>query len=227
MTVFERFQWGVDRETETATWSRMVAGALFATAAGWFITAMMLAGSMVPGYELQPSTISQLGVEPESAFLFNGSLLGGGVITGVGGVLFYRSHRTRWLLACFALAGLGAFGAGIFPLNFGPLHSLFALLAFLFYNVAAIGTGVRIRGPMVIVSVLLGTLGLIFLGIMIVGDLGNPSVFGPIGHGGAERMIVYPAMLWLLVFGGYMLASDRRRSRLAEPVAESDARTES
>ncbi len=30
--------------------------------------------------------------------------------------------------------------------------------------------------------------------------------FGPIGHGGAERMIVYPVMLWLVAFGGYLLA---------------------
>jgi hypothetical protein len=31
-------------------------------------------------------------------------------------------------------------------------------------------------------------------------------VFGPPGHGGTERMIAYPAMLWLLAFGGYLMA---------------------
>jgi hypothetical protein len=41
---------------------------------------------------------------------------------------------------------------------------------------------------------------------MVIGDSGNPTVFGPIGHGGAERMIVYPAMIWLIAFGGYLLA---------------------
>ena len=33
------------------------------------------------------------------------------------------------------------------------------------------------------------------------------AVFGPIGHGGAERMIVYPAMLWMLAFGGWLMAA--------------------
>jgi hypothetical protein len=28
------------------------------------------------------------------------------------------------------------------------------------------------------------------------------------GHGGAERMIVYPVMLWLMAFGGYLMASE-------------------
>ncbi|HET6820149.1 MAG TPA: DUF998 domain-containing protein, partial [Candidatus Limnocylindria bacterium] len=42
--------------------------------------------------------------------------------------------------------------------------------------------------------------------VMIIGDSGNPAVFGAIGHGGAERMIVYPPMLWMLAFGGSLLA---------------------
>jgi hypothetical protein len=40
---------------------------------------------------------------------------------------------------------------------------------------------------------------------MVIGDSGNTAVFGPIGHGGAERMIVHPVMLWLLAFGGYLM----------------------
>ena len=35
----------------------------------------------------------------------------------------------------------------------------------------------------------------------------NAGVFGPIGHGGAERMIVYPSMLWMMAFGGYLMAA--------------------
>jgi len=57
-------------------------------------------------------------------------------------------------------------------------------------------------------SLAAGVTGLLFVGVMIVGDGGNPAVFGPIGHGGAERMIVYPAMLWLLAFGGYLMGRD-------------------
>jgi hypothetical protein len=49
--------------------------------------------------------------------------------------------------------------------------------------------------------------------VMLIGDGGNPAVFGAIGHGGSERMIAYPAMLWLLVFGGYLIASPEPRHR--------------
>jgi hypothetical protein len=42
---------------------------------------------------------------------------------------------------------------------------------------------------------------------MVIGDAGNPAIFGSIGHGGSERMIVYPAMLWTLIAGGYWIAT--------------------
>ncbi|MEF8883716.1 MAG: hypothetical protein V5A44_01140 [Haloarculaceae archaeon] len=57
-----------------------------------------------------------------------------------------------------------------------------------------------------------GALGLVFVVLMILGDGGNVAAFGPIGHGGTERMIVYPVMVWLIAFGGYLLGtSDRPR----------------
>jgi hypothetical protein len=57
------------------------------------------------------------------------------------------------------------------------------------------------------ISWLAGAVGLVYVGIMVIGDSGNPAVFGPIGHGGAERMIVYPVMLWMLALGGYLMAA--------------------
>ena len=53
----------------------------------------------------------------------------------------------------------------------------------------------------------LAFVGLAFVVLMVVGDAGNPAAFGAIGHGGAERMIVYPPMLWMLVLGGWLLRS--------------------
>jgi hypothetical protein len=57
-----------------------------------------------------------------------------------------------------------------------------------------------------LISALSGLVGLVYVAIMVIGDAGNTAVFDPIGHGGAERMIVYPAMLWMLAFGGYLMA---------------------
>ena len=41
---------------------------------------------------------------------------------------------------------------------------------------------------------------------MVIGVAGNPAIFGAIGHDGSERLIVYPAMLWTLAFGGHLMA---------------------
>jgi len=43
---------------------------------------------------------------------------------------------------------------------------------------------------------------------MVIGDAGTAAAFGPIGHGGTERMIIYPAMIWLIALGGALLGAD-------------------
>lgn len=44
---------------------------------------------------------------------------------------------------------------------------------------------------------------------MILVDAGALIVSGIIGHGGTERMIIYPALIWIMVYGlgGYLIAS--------------------
>ncbi|WP_440991869.1 DUF998 domain-containing protein [Haloarchaeobius baliensis] len=187
---------------------RTVAGLLLFVLGAGFMTAIMLAAALVPGYDFRGGAISDLGVFAESALLFNGGLLVVGVLNLAGGYLLYRRHGKRWLLAIYALASVGAVGTGLFPLDTGDAHSLFALLAFLFFNLEAIGTATLLRGAMRAISVLAGVLGIVFLVLMAIGDAGNATAFGPIGHGGTERMIVYPVMLWLVAFGGYLLGSN-------------------
>jgi hypothetical membrane protein len=182
------------------------AGLALFTLAAQFMTVIMLAASMAPGYDFNGAAISDLGVISETALLFNLSLIGVGVLNLAGGYLFYRSHGRAWVLTIFALAGIGAMGAGLIPLNSSDLHSLFALLAFMFFNLEVIASGLVVRGLMRLISLLAGAIGIAFVIVMIIGDSGNPSVFGAIGHGGSERMIVFPVMLWMMGFGGYLLA---------------------
>jgi hypothetical membrane protein len=180
---------------------------MFFVLAAQFLTVIMLAASMAPGYDVPGGAISDLGVIPETALLFNVSLVAVGVLNAVGGWLLYRSHRQGWILAIFVLAGIGAAGAGLVPLDTSDLHGIFALVAFLFFNLEVLATATIVHGPMRWISVIAGVVGLAFVVLMVIGDSGNPGVFGPIGHGGAERMIAYPPMLWLAVFGGYLLGS--------------------
>jgi hypothetical membrane protein len=190
---------------ETAVRDLRYAGVTFFALAAAFLLVTMLAASIAPGYDFHAAAISDLGVIEETALLFNGLLVVLGILNIAGGYLLYRSMRRTWLFAVYVLAGIGAIGAGLFPLDTG-VHSLFALLAFVFFNIEAIGTSAVLTGPMRVLGVLAGTVGLIYAVLMVIGDAGNPAVFGPIGHGGSERMIAYRVMLWLLAFGGYLMA---------------------
>ena len=182
-------------------------GVLFLVVGSAFLIVTMLAASIAPGYDMHGGKISDLGVIAETALLFNVLLIGIGALNAVGGSLLYRAHGRAWLFAIYLVAGIGAAGAGVFPLNTSGVHSLFALLAFVFFNVEAIATATVVTGLMRIVSATAGVIGLVYVVVMVIGDGGNPGVFGPIGHGGSERMIAYPVMLWFLAFGGYLLGS--------------------
>jgi hypothetical membrane protein len=185
--------------------SHTLAGTFFLVLAAQFLTVIMLAAAMVPGYDFRGGAISDLGVFSETALLFNLSVVVLGILNLLGGYFFYRLHGKRWLLAIFAVAGVGAIGTGLFPLDTGGLHSLFALVAFLFFNVQALASATRVTGVVRALAVIAGVVGLVFVVLMAIGDAGNTAAFGPIGHGGTERMIVYPVMLWLIAFGGYLL----------------------
>ncbi len=181
------------------------AGLLFFLLGAQFMTVLMLSAAIAPGYNINMSAISDLGVISSTAWLFNISVIAVGILNIIGGYLYYTRHKDIKILLIFTISGVGAMGAGIFPLNTSDLHSIFALLAFLFFNLQPLITSTKLTSTIKIMSLFLGVIGLIFVVIMIIGDSGYTAIFGIIGHGGAERMIVYPPMLWMMVFGGYLI----------------------
>jgi hypothetical membrane protein len=185
----------------------IVAGVLFFALAAQFMTVIMLAAAMAPGYDYARGAISDLGNVPATALLFNISLLVAGTFNLAGGVLLWRDHRKAWLLALFILASVGAIGAALMPLGVSGWHGIFALFAFLFFNGQTIGSAAIVEGPMRWVALLLGTIGLAYVAVMVAGDSGITAAFGPFGHGGAERLIVYPPMIWLIAFGGQLMSA--------------------
>jgi hypothetical membrane protein len=194
----------MDRTTSAAT---QVAGLLLVALAAAFLTVIMLAASIAPGYDVRGGAISDLGTLPETSMLFNATLVTIGLLDLAAGYLLWRWHRRAWIFGMFAVAGIGAVGAGVFPLTTGTPHAVFALLAFVFFNVQVIAVATLLRGPARVLSAVAGVVGLAYVVLMVIGDGGNPSVFGAIGHGGSERMIVYPVMLCLLALGGYFLGA--------------------
>jgi hypothetical membrane protein len=200
------------RPTAAAGADLRLAGILLWALAAQFMTVIMVAASMAPAYDLAGGAISDLGVIPETALLFNTSLLAVGMLNVLAGYALHSAFRRAWILPTFVVAGIGAIGAGLVPLDRGGLHGLLALVAFVAFNAQALACGRLVTGPLRAISIGSGLVGLAFVVLMVVGDSGLTAAFGPIGHGGAERMIVYPAMLWMLAFGGYFMAGEPRTS---------------
>ncbi len=199
------------RRIDLADSSRAIAGVLLFLLPVQFMTVLMAGAAIAPGYSINLNAISDLGVIGATAWLFNGSLFAAGLLNIAGGYFLYRYYGRGWILPVFALAGVGAMGAAVFTLDIPGIHGLFALMAFVFFNVEAIAGSTLVRGPLKAIAVIAGVLGLIFLVTHATSDFGILNLYGPIGHGGSERMIVYPALFWLAGFGGYLMAPGTRK----------------
>jgi hypothetical membrane protein len=184
------------------------AGVLAFLTGATFLVGTMLAASIAPGYDFHAAAISDLGTIGETAALFNAVLIATGLLDLAMGLLLVQVSGHRAVLVPILMGGLGAIGAGVFPLDTGAPHTLFALAAFVGFNLEALACARIVRGPMRWISLLAGVVGLAYVGIMVIGDAGDPAMFEAIGHGGSERMIAYPVMAWLLAFGGYLMATE-------------------
>jgi hypothetical membrane protein len=187
--------------------SEQTAGLLLFIGAAQFLTVMMLMEAVAPGYSMHDNAISDLGTIPETALIFNASLFAIGLINILAGLNLYKVLGDKALLAVFVLGGIGGMGAGLITLD-SPLgvHGLFALLAFLFLNLEAIMVGLKLYRGLKFISIVAGIVGIIFLVLMVLVDSGALDLSGSIGHGGTERMIAYPALIWMVMFGGYLMA---------------------
>ncbi len=161
-----------------------------------------LAEFLYPGYSVSKNMISDLAVGPSGpAIVFTSGLILFGLMALIASYLM-RQERTGSRLWLFVgLSGVGAIGVGLVNENWIPLvHALFALIAFLFGNLAAVYSYGLVRRPF---SLLCAGLGLIGISALVLTaaeiDLG-------IGRGGMERMIFYPAMFWILGYGAWLMS---------------------
>ncbi len=113
-----------------------------------------------------------------------------------------RALGRRSVTIPIAVLGVGALGVGLFPGNTGNPHALFAMVTFVSGGVAALSTARVATAPFRYISFLLGAASLATLGTYML--LGDASPMAMLGIGGIERWIVYPVVLWITAFGGYL-----------------------
>ena len=134
-----------------------------------------------------------------------------------------RRRLTTWGLVLLGVAGAGTILIGLSPENVNVFVHLVGALNIPAGNVAMILLGLAIwrdRRGMAWFSLLAGVVGLL-------GMLAGPFLMILTGHGGglAERMLLYPLIIWLIVFGLSVVADRvRRRSGEELPQAEMTSR---
>jgi hypothetical membrane protein len=191
-------------------WSdRRLAGTFAFIGAVQCIIGITLAEDLYPSYSVSLDHISDLGatcrttcvIEQPAAAVFDSTVILLGVLVIVAAYFLYRASKTRILTLFLIVSAAGAVGVGVFPETTGIIHLMVSLIVFLFGGLSAISS-YRIQEPPInYLSVILGALTLVALALYSSGnDLG-------IGTGGMERMVAYPALLWLVSFGSYLLRS--------------------
>ena len=137
-----------------------------------------------------------------SATIFDLTMLASGALVALGAAFVQRAFGRPSVSIPIALLGASAFGVGVFPGNTGTPHALVAMGAFGFGGLAGIAAARVIRGPFRLVSIALGATTLVALLSYLFQQEASP--FMAFGIGGAERWIVYPVVLWVTSFGGYL-----------------------
>jgi hypothetical membrane protein len=191
-----------------------LAGVLFFLAVTQFVLCLIIAEALYPGYSVSDNYISDLGVGP-SAIVFNSSAFLLGLLLLAGTYLQRRSPNFKTLNILLLLMAIGAMGVGVFTKDFTLAHGAVSSMAFFFAGLSAIASFKVLQKPLSLISIVLGAMTLTALalfsaGIITSGSLTSniaydSSFFLGLGPGGMERMIVYPALMWLAAFSGHLV----------------------
>jgi len=161
-----------------------------------------LAEILYPNYSVSQNFISDLGVGPQpSNAIFTIAIIVFGllIMTSV-----YLLGGPAWEVPILVfLSGIGTIGVGIFNEHWGDIHLVFAAIAFGLGAMAALVSSRTVKGPLSVVFATLGLIGLAALGLQAT------KTFLGLGVGGMERMIYYPAMFWVLIYGVYLMSIEK------------------
>jgi hypothetical membrane protein len=161
------------------------------------------------GYSTVQNEISDLGatrppnsvIFQPSATIFDTTMMVAGLMLIAAAYFVQRAFRHRIVTGTILFLGIGLLGVGVFPGD-KPLHPLFALISFVAAGASAIASSRVTDAPFRYAAVLLGGITLVFL---LLAFFFADVVFPILGDGGTERWVAYPAVLWIIGFGGYLL----------------------
>jgi hypothetical membrane protein len=206
---------------EKRTADEGLAGILFAAGGLLFLLLTTAAESIYPDFSMQNNAISDLAaIGVRTTAVEEGALFALAICWIAGAYFLFRHTGRSRLMIVNILPGVGALLAGLSPENFNiTIHSVGALLAFVPGAIVVLLSYRMIRGPFRYFPVALGAVSpfatfIIFFGYRIIGPCGTCGYQQSLdnlglGLGGWESMIVYPLLVWLIAFGGYLMAKSK------------------
>lgn len=188
--------------------NKKIAGLLLFIAVMQFVLITVVCETVYPGYIAGQQAISDLGnwnLAGHFAAVFSVSSILFGVLIIAGAYFIGQGFKTRRFSSLLALAGVGNVVVGVVAENIVPaVHSLFALIMFVSWAVAAVVSFRFWKSPFSYLSVALGAFSLLMLAFSLVQRV-SPSFLLGFGLGGVERLIVYPLWLWTLGLGAHLM----------------------
>jgi hypothetical membrane protein len=191
-----------------------LAGVIFFIAVTQFILGFTISEALYPGYSAHDNYISDLGIGP-SAIVFNASAFLLGLLSLVATYFLRHVSNFKTVNRLLLLMAVGAMGVGIVTKNFTLAHGAVSSAAFFFGGLSAIASFKVLKKPLSLISITLGaiTLGALVLfssGLIASGSWTSNVAYDSIfylglGPGGMERIIVYPLLIWLAGFAGYLV----------------------
>ena len=192
---------------------RKVAGGLFFVAVTQFILCLTIAEAQYSGYSVSANYVSDLGTGP-SSIVFNSSVFLLGLLLVIGTYFLRHFDNLKTVNRLLFLMAISAMGVGIITKDFTVPHGAVSSMAFLFSGLSAIASIKVLEKPFSITGIVLGVMTISALGLFSIGLIASGSLTSNIaydsdfylglGPGGMERMIVYPALMWLAGFSWYL-----------------------
>lgn len=134
-----------------------------------------------------------------SVVIFNGAMIVAGIAITYSAFRLIPVIDKNYITIPLIIHGIAVACVGIFPSNLSIPHTIAAITTFLTVEFVAVAAITYIGSPLSWVSAILGIFGFISL-------LTYPVIKTYLGDGGAERLIIYPTTLWLVIFGVYLLS---------------------
>jgi hypothetical membrane protein len=188
-----------------------IAGILLVIGGIMYVIAINIGESLFPGYSIASNSLSDIGgmlplIQP-AATLFNVVNIILGILVIFSAYLIIKSGGCRLFSSCLAIFGFCIAALGVFPEYTHSIHAIFALIAFFSGGFALIFSyrlGINI--PMTIIGIILGLIAIITIITPFIFGIGPNNPLDILGKGGAERLVIYPIILYLIALGGYLSA---------------------